>query len=446
MLYLAYYSDTTEKWVASEPIIVPQNKREDTNMSVNFEEIRKREWPVLDTMTFLDAACVSFAPQRSVKALKELADFSARQDEVNSSAHHIAMDSKRDKAYEEACKLLNADPEEIALVESTSHGLNIAANGIELKPGDNIVTTNLEFIQVALPWCVMRQEQDLEIRVAKTKDTRFTAQDFAKLCDERTRIIVTSTVEWCNGWRMDLKELGDFCKAHDIYLVVDAVQELGVCKLDTKQFHVDILTAGGHKWLNSPFGTGVLYINKETLPKLRSVYHGYLNTTPPPEGWGAYWENPAAPSTNDWTFPMSARKFEIGGTANYPGAVALGESLGLVNEIGIENLQAHTWELSEYCMDQLESVGATIITHRDPERRAGIVIARLYDDLAIERSIHKKLQDRRIYVALRFTDYVGGFRISCQYFNNHHDIDVLCAALKEIIAEIGRTPDYKRPW
>ena len=165
-------------------------------MSVDFEAIRKREWPVLETMTFLDAACVSFAPQRSVQALKDLADFSARQDEANSSAHHIAMDDKRHKAYEEARKLLNADPEEIALVESTSHGLNIAANGIELKDGDNIITTNLEFIQVALPWCVTRQEKNIDIRVAKTADTRFTAADFAKLCDERTRIIVLSSVEW----------------------------------------------------------------------------------------------------------------------------------------------------------------------------------------------------------------------------------------------------------
>ena len=74
-------------------------------MAVDFEAIRKREWPVLETMTFLDAACVSFAPQRSVQALKDLADFSARQDEANSSAHHIAMDSKRNKAYEEARRL-----------------------------------------------------------------------------------------------------------------------------------------------------------------------------------------------------------------------------------------------------------------------------------------------------------------------------------------------------
>ena len=75
--------------------------------------------------------------------------------------------------------------EEIALVESTSHGLNIAARGIELADGDNIITTNLEFIQVALPWCVMRREKKIEIRVCKTKDNRFTVDDFAALADER---------------------------------------------------------------------------------------------------------------------------------------------------------------------------------------------------------------------------------------------------------------------
>ena len=141
--------------------------------------------------------------------------------------------------------------------------------------------------------------------------------------------------------------------------MVDAVQELGINQLDTKSFHVDILTAGGHKWLNSPFGTGVLYINKKTLPELKSVYHGYLNTKVPPEGWGGYWENPAASSVSDWQFDMTARK---------------------------------------------------------------------------------------IFVAHRFTDYVGGFRISCQYFNNHQDIDNLVSALKALIKEVGRQPDYQRPW
>ena len=112
--------------------------------NIDWKKIREEEFPVLETMTFLDAACVSFAPQRTVRAVKAFADMTARQDEANSSAHHIAMDNLRNKAYVEAQKLFNADPEEIALVESTSHGLNIAAAGIELNDGDSIITTNLE--------------------------------------------------------------------------------------------------------------------------------------------------------------------------------------------------------------------------------------------------------------------------------------------------------------
>ena len=413
-------------------------------MNIDFEKIRKEEWPVLETMTFLDAACVSFAPQRTVKAVKAFADMTAVQEEANSSAHHIAMDSLRHKAYDEAAKLLNADPEEIALVESTSHGLNIAAQGIELQDGDNIITTNLEFIQVALPWCVMRKDKNIDIRVCKTEDNRFTAKDFAALVDDKTKLIVMSTLEWCNGWQTDLKELGDYCKEKGVYLVVDAVQQLGVTKIDTKACHIDILTAGGHKWLNSPYGTGVLYVNKETLPKLKQSYAGYLNTTVPEGGWGAYWENPAAPSVNNWTFDNTARKFEIGGTSNYTGAIALGESLALVNEIGIENIEKRVREIAVYCMDRIEEIGGTLITHRDPGHFGGIVIARLYDDLDVDRVILKKLHARRIFIAQRFTDFIGGFRISCQYFNNEKDIDTMIDAMKELIKEIGREPDYKK--
>lgn len=413
-------------------------------MNIDFEKIRKEEWPVLETMTFLDAACVSFAPQRTVKAVKAFADMTAVQEEANSSAHHIAMDSLRHKAYDEATKLLNADPEEIALVESTSHGLNIAAQGIELQDGDNIITTNLEFIQVALPWCVMRKDKNIDIRVCKTEDNRFTAKDFASLVDDKTKLIVMSTLEWCNGWQTDLEELGDYCKEKGVYLVVDAVQQLGVTKIDTKACHIDILTAGGHKWLNSPYGTGVLYVNKETLPKLKQSYAGYLNTTVPEGGWGAYWENPAAPSVNNWTFDNTARKFEIGGTSNYTGAIALGESLALVNEIGIENIEKRVREIAVYCMDRIEEIGGTLITHRDPGHFGGIVIARLYDDLDVDRMILKKLHARRIFIAQRFTDFIGGFRISCQYFNNEKDIDTMIDAMKELIKEIGREPDYKK--
>ena len=413
-------------------------------MSVNWAKFRAEEFPALDKdLTFLDAACVSLIPQRTVRVMHEFIEYSARNDEINSSEHHINMDHKRDKAYKEAAKLLNADLEEIALVESTSHGLNIAATSLEVKPGENILTTNLEFIQVALPWCVKREKEGIEIKVVKAKDNRFTVEDFAKAADNKTRIIVISSVEWCNGWRMDLKSIGDFCKQKGIYLVVDSVQELGVRNMDTKSFHVDILTAGGHKWLNSPFGTGVMYINKDLLGKIDPVFWGYLNSEAPAEGWGAYWENPGSQAVNNWKFVKTARRFEIGGTSNYPGAIALGESLGLVNELGIKNIEEHVLDLGDYCMKKMEELGGTIITHKERDRRAGIVIFRLYNDTKKDLEILKKLHAKRVLIAQRFTDYVGGFRVSCQYYNMEKDIDVLADTLKPIIAEMGK-PDYKK--
>jgi len=412
--------------------------------NIIWEEVRKKEYPALDNnLVFLDASCVSLIPERTRKAIIDFTEYCTRNDEINSSAHHINMDQRRDKAYKEAAKLLNADIEEIALVESTTHGLNIAATSLELKSGDNILTTNLEFIQVAMPWCAQRSRKGFEIRVVKTKDNRFTVEDFKKAADANTRMIVFSSVEWCNGWRMDLKEIGDYCKSNGIYLVVDSVQEMGVCDMDTKKFHVDILTAGGHKWLNSPFGTGVLYINKELVNKIEPVFWGYLNSEVPEGGWGAYWENPGSQSVSNWKFVKNARRFEIGGTSNYPGAIALGESLGLVNELGIKNVEEHVLDLGDYCMEKMEELGGTIITHKERERRAGIVIFRLYHDTKKDLEILKRLHAQRILIAQRFTDYVGGYRVSCQYYNLKKDIDALANALKPIVAELGK-PDYRK--
>ena len=123
-----------------------------------------------------------------------------------------------------------------------------------------------------------------------------------------------------------------------------------------------------------------------------------------------------------------------------------GETLGLVNELGVENIEARILEISTYCMDELERIGGTLITHRDLDHRSGIVIARLYEDLETERQILKELHTRKIFIAQRFTDYVGGFRISCQYFNNREDIDRMIEAMEDLIAKTDRKPDYQKKW
>lgn len=413
-------------------------------MSIDWEKVRTEEYPWLANgeKDFLDWACVGIAPQRVVRAIKDFADYTARNDEISSGYHHGGLDAKRTKAYEEAAKLLNADLDEIALVECTSHGLNIAATSIPMEKGDNIVTTDCEFIQVALPWCVMRETKGIEIREVKREDCRFGVEDFAAACDERTRAIVISSVEWSTGWKMDLKAIGAFCREKGIYLVVDMVQQFSTINIDTKECHVDFLASGCHKWLNSPYGAGVLYINRETQKKLDPAFWGYANVTKPTDYPGSRWENPAAKAVNNWEFVRTARLWENGGTANYPGAIALGETLGLINELGIENVEEKVIENVRYCQEAFRSVGGTILSDYDCEHLSAICVARLYQDIETERVVMNKLLERNIFISLRFTNWHGGFRISCHCYNNRQDFDRLREGLEAVIAEIGRKPDF----
>jgi len=112
-------------------------------------------------------------------------------------------------------------------------------------------------------------------------------------------------------------------------LVVDAIQELGALALDVRQAEIDLLVAGGHKWLNSPFGCGLLYVNRETLPTLDHASWGYLGLAEPEGGWPRYFATPTTTPMRPYEFPCVAKSLEINGTANYAGAAALGASLAL---------------------------------------------------------------------------------------------------------------------
>jgi len=390
--------------------------------------------------TFLDAACCSIIPDNTIKALHEFIENCALCPEISSSAHHIAMDARRNDAVTEAAKLLNAETEEIALVESTTYGLNVAATSLQLPPGSKVLTADLEFLQVAIPWC-MQKDRGIKVEVVKSDNGRIEASDFEKVIDENTKMIVISSVQWCNGWKADLEEFGKMCKKYNIYFVVDAVHHLGISELDVKKCHVDILTAGGHKWLNSPFGCGILYINKELLNKIEPIFWGYLTLEDPEGGWATYFGTPSNTPVKDWKFTKTAKRFEVGGTSNYLGAIALAESLKIVNEIGIKNIERYSFELSEYLMAGLEKVGAKLITHRDPEHRSGVVVFRFYNTLEEENELMTNLHNCRVYVAMRFTSNIGGIRVSCQYFNNKEDIDKLLIELEKA-AKI-KAPNYK---
>jgi cysteine desulfurase/selenocysteine lyase len=390
-------------------------------------------FPGLSGRTFLDAACVSLAPRPAIDAVEDFLAMAATCEERDASLHHVAMDRLRGRAVQEGAALLGAAEDEVALIESTTHGLNIAAQVIPFEPGDNVVIADLEFLQVAIPWVKLREKGTIaEVRTVRNVDGALPAGSFAEVVDARTKAVVVSSVQWCNGYRVDLEALGRLCRQCGALLVVDAIQELGALALDVRRAEIDLLVSGGHKWLNSPFGCGLLYVNRETLPALEQASWGYLGLAEPEGGWPRYFATPTITPVRPYEFPRVAKSLEINGTANYPGAVALGASLALVNAIGVDRVEARVLGLARLLYEELDRIGVRLVTRPEDAVRSGITTFEVSDDQGDNEAFLEHLLDERVYVSLRYTSGVGGIRVSTHYFNDEGDLEALLGAVRRL--------------
>lgn len=397
----------------------------------------RASFPGLRDVTFLDSACVGLAPLQAARAVETVARRGAVCDERDASEHHVALDAIRDGARREAAALLGAKQDEIALVESTTQGLNLAALAIPFEPGDNVVIADLEFLQVAIPFVKLAEQGRIaELRLAANVGGALPTEAFARVMDERTRAVVVSSVQWCNGYRVDLRALRDLCSSAGALLVADAIQELGALRLDVRETPVDLLVAGGHKWLNAPYGCGVLYVDRRALPGLRQPWWGYLALDPPAEGWPAYFGDPSTTPLRPYPFPSTARTLELGGTSNYPGAAALEASLALVNAIGIGEAERRVLELSAALRAEIDALGLELVSPRDAP--SGITVFRSSSDPEDDRRLLSRLLDERVLVSIRYTAGVGGIRVSTHYYNDESDIDRLVSAIRRLRPRASR--------
>jgi cysteine desulfurase/selenocysteine lyase len=391
----------------------------------------RQYFPGVHDKVFLDSACVSLAPRPSVEAIGKFLDLAMVCPHESSTAHHIFMDEMRAAARPAVARLINASLDEIALVESTSHGLSIAASSIPLEKGDRVLMPDLEFFEVAIPW-VEKRKDGIEIDVVPNRGGEVRVEDFAERITPRTRVIAISSVQWSNGYRCDLAALSKLCRERNLWFVVDAIQQLGAVPIDVREIAVDFLACGGHKWLTSPFGCGFLYINREALPRLHPPIPGYLSVEDPPGGWGAYFQTPSITPVRDYQYVASARRFETGGTANYPGAIGLAASVNLILGLGQRDIAEHVHRLTEKLVAGLHDLPVTLVTTFGKQNRSGIVTFSVGNAEENIRLMNQLLQSK-ILVSVRYTSNVGGIRVSCHYFNSEEDIHRLLEKLRSVL-------------
>lgn len=363
------------------------------------QDIIRQEFPQAEGLIYLNHAGVGPWPRRCARAVQEFAW---------ENVHQGARDYPRWLAMEATLRgqlrtLINApSASDIALLKNTSEALSFVAAGLGWAQGDNIVSSDEEFPSNRLVWEALEPHGVSLRQVALRADPGRPPEDALEAaCDDRTRLLAISSVQYASGLRLDLERLGRFCRSRGILFCVDAIQSLGVLPFDVQAVDADFVMADGHKWLLGPEGLALFYCRPVLRERLRLTEFGWHMV----EDVGNY-------DCKDWTPARSARRFECG-SPNMLGTVALSASLSLLLEIGLEAVSKRIMSNISYALELIGNYSdVEIMTPADPLRRAGIVTFLPGD--RDPQQLFQALRGRGVICALR----AGRIRFSPHFYTD----------------------------
>lgn len=374
----------------------------------NKSTIRKL-FPVTEKYIYLDHSAV--APV-SLKAAQTAGEFFSEASTRAGFAYE-EWGEKIEKVRENFARLIGASAEEIAFVRNTSHGISLVASGINWKKGDSVIVYEKEFPSNVYPW-INLEPSGVKVKFIDPGLTEITLDDVTALSDPSTRLISISSVQFATGFRADIETIGNFCRKNGILFFVDCIQSLGLIPVDVKRCNIDFLAADGHKWLLSPEGTGIFYCNQEITDQVN----------PPLVGWKSV-INEHEYEDLEFSLKPNAHKFEEG-SLPVAGILALGASLKLLMDAGIENVNGEVYRLGDLIIEEARSRNFHLITPQEKNKRGGaITFSGSFDPYALKL----KLKERNIMVNARG----GGLRVSPHFYNTDEEILSLFAAIDDLI-------------
>ena len=370
----------------------------------------RSEFPVTETYIYMNHAGVAPLSRPVRDAMAGFLEDATVNGAVNAKLWEETAETCRGAA----AQLINADPTEIAFMKNTTQGILIAANGVDWRAGDNVVTTAVEFPANVYPWWCLKERYGVQTRMVPERAGRIHVEDIASAIDERTRVVTISHVEFASGFRNDIQALGEICREHDVWFVVDAIQSLGAIEVDVQSCNVDILAADGHKWLLAPEGAAIFYCADEKRERL-------INTN---VGWASV-VNPRDFLNYDLKQKPDATRFEEG-SYNSVGLYGLKAAIELLLDIGISVIKARILELTAHLIAGLEAKGYRVVTPRANSERAGIVI--FESDRHTPTEIYESLYAENIITAERGS----GVRVSPHFYNTISEIERLLEVLPNL--------------
>jgi len=317
-------------------------------------ELRKQFLIPADEI-YLNNGTVGSSPAPVLRAIFDGYTSTEKLDESDPEDYPIWGYAAWNQFRDPLAAFVGCDRDEIALLRNATEANSYIANGIEMKPGDEVLMTDQEHPGGEQPWQLKAKRYGIVVRkITLPRPVKNAAQVlnlFSDAITPRTRVIFFSHVTTVTGVVLPAKELSALARSKGILSAVDGAHVTGMMRLNLHDLGCDLYSSSPHKWLQAPKGSGYLYVRDEVIDSIWS--------TVVTEGW------------NDRK--LRAERFQRIGSSNVPSLCGLRASIQLANQIGMERIESRHRELGDYMLAGMRKRGAESWTSPDPALRCSIV-------------------------------------------------------------------------
>jgi len=354
---------------------------------------------------------VSPAPRIAQEAMKRHLDYS---NQAPATTMWHVLEPQREPVRDQLARTFGAGSDEIALVRNASEGLQICQLGLDLEPGDEVLTTNQDYPRMITTF--QQRERREGIKLVQIPNLPVPCEDPGRIVElfeshitERTRLILMCHVINLTGQILPVRAIVRMARSRGIPVIVDGAHAFAHFAFQRSDLECDYYATSLHKWLGAPHGTGLLYVRKERIPEL--------------------WPLMAAQESQD----SDIRKFEEIGTHPAAHFLAIAESLAFHHGIGAERKEARLRYLRDrWAKRLLENDRVRLHTSLKPQLSCGIATVQIEGvDTAGLRG-HLWSRHRILTVAIAHDEFEG-LRVSPNVYTTPDEIDRFCEAVEDVL-------------
>jgi isopenicillin-N epimerase len=404
----ANFPEACKDILGNAPDKLPEHSLYESNEEVYWTEIRK-QFLIPEGEVYLNNGTVGSSPVPVLNAIFEGYRDSERLAQSNPEDYPIWGYASWNEFRDPLAKFIGCTRDELALVRNATEANSYIANGIDLKPGDEVLMTDQEHPGGEQPWNLRAKRYGIVVKKVTlpkpVPDPATVLNLFSEAITPRTRVIFFSHISTVTGVVLPAKELSALARSKGILSAVDGAHVPGMMRLNIQDLGCDFYSSSPHKWLQATKGTGFLYVRDEQIDRMWN--------TIATEGW----DNPK----------IRAERFQRIGSSNVPALCGLRAAIEFADQIGLERIEKRHRQMADYLWNEMMKRGAVSWTSANPTMRCGIATVTVapakMPDLELWLWKEKKIRIR------------GGLpskiRLSTPYYLLRKDVDRFLAAYDE---------------